>query len=141
MPYFTSTICVVYCSTHLIFLSGQLVLQFKLRCLQLLHPVPQLFSFIPVRHRYRKIGQYGCCIFIVSRVSKIMSLLYLSCGKMTQYVSTYLSLSWLMCSMSRHLRLSLRIFFFFSLSVCLLPLRFSVCGEGEIKHDSTSFTF
>ncbi len=55
--------------------------------------------------------------------------LYVSCGTMTQCLSTYLSLSWLKCSMSRSLRLSLRIFFFFSLSVCLLPLRFSVYGR------------
>lgn len=44
------------------------------------------------------------------------------------FSSTYWSLSWFRFSMSRDLRRSLRIFFFFSLSVCLFPLRFSVCG-------------
>lgn len=43
----------------------------------------------------------------------------------------YLSRSWFKLSMSSDLRLSLRIFFFFSLSVCLLPLRFSVCRQVE----------
>lgn len=45
--------------------------------------------------------------------------------------STYLSRSWFKLSTSSDLRLSLRIFFFFSRSVCLLPLRFSVWGQVE----------
>lgn len=43
----------------------------------------------------------------------------------------YLRRSWFKLSMSSGLRLSLRIFFFFSLSVCLLPLRFSVYRQVE----------
>lgn len=44
--------------------------------------------------------------------------------------STYLRPSGFRLSMSSNLRLSLRIFFFFSLSVCLLPLRFSVYRQA-----------
>lgn len=35
--------------THLIFLFGDLVLQFKLLCLQLVHPLPQLFGLLSAR--------------------------------------------------------------------------------------------
>lgn len=45
----TSTYCTVK-STHIIFLSGKLILKFKLLCLQLVHPLPQLFSLLPVRN-------------------------------------------------------------------------------------------
>lgn len=70
---------VVYCSTtthmhtHLIFLSGELVLQFELLCLQLVHPVPQLFGFLSVRNR-RRGTQEGLIINVCSYRSVLLIL-------------------------------------------------------------------
>lgn len=57
-----SSVCVhcVVQHKHLIFLSAELILQFKLLSLQLVHPLPQLFSFLSVTHRYSEAEQ---CFF------------------------------------------------------------------------------
>lgn len=54
ISYFNDLKCVCppqHPHTDLIFLSGELVLQFKLLCLQLVHPLPQLRGFVPERHK------------------------------------------------------------------------------------------
>lgn len=105
---------------NLVFLSGDLVLQVKLLRFQLVHPLPQLFGFLSVREHQSD-----------NVVLPVLSALSGSFHHLSLPPSTYLSRSWFKLSTSSDLRLSLRIFFFFSRSVCLLPLRFSVCGRVE----------
>lgn len=116
--------------TYLILLLRVLILKFVFLCLQLAYPVPQLLRFFPVAHEQVSesissrahdelcplVGSF-CPELIMERIGNELR----EQGSLCYGVFLcYLSESSLMWSTFSSLRRSLRIFFFFSLSVGLL---------------------
>lgn len=104
-------------SSYLVLLLCVFILKFKFLCLQLAHPFPQFLSFFPVSARKRKWKHFIVLTWWI--ITPIGRIIFYSSWKASEWFWPYLSLSSFIWSIFNSLRRSLRIFFFFSLSVCL----------------------